>query len=78
MRWVRPGAALETWQRARRCGGTTLLPYMPLRHKGHDNSLQIRLADLIYNKLTIFPEVPNIALRLFLLSPAKRYVPGKR
>ena len=35
-RWGRPGEASSSWRRTGRCGGSTLLPYMPLRCKGHE------------------------------------------
>ena len=35
-RWGRPGKASSLWQGTERCGGNILLPYMPLRHKGHE------------------------------------------
>ena len=33
----RPGRASSSWQGIARRGGNTLLPYMPVRHKGHDD-----------------------------------------
>ena len=35
-RWGRPGRVSSSWQRTARCGGNTLLPYMPARRKGHE------------------------------------------
>ena len=35
-RWGRPGKASSLWQGTDRCGGNILLPYMPLRRKGHE------------------------------------------
>ena len=32
----RPGGASSLWQGTGRCGGSMLLPYMPLMRKGHD------------------------------------------
>ena len=35
-RWGRLGEASSLWLGTGRCGGSMLLPYMPLRGKGHE------------------------------------------